>query len=118
MRISTKLSMEIDDDLDVMAKMEKGSEQHKVLLDGVDKLLAKAIEIERIEDERIEKEAARKARQREHMIDTAVKVVDIGLKTIVIGWGTVLCLNFEKTGAVTSRIGGGYLNALRPSSWK
>lgn len=118
MSIDTKLLVEIDDDFEVMAHMEKGSPEHKVLLEGVDKLLAKAIEITRLEDERAEKEAARKAREREHTIDTVVKVVDIGLKTLVIGWGTVLCLNFEKTGTVTTRIGGGFLNALRPSSWK
>lgn len=118
MKIDTKLVVEIDDDLEAMARMEKGSEQHKVLLDGVDKLLAKAIEIERLEDEREEKEAARKLRQREHTIDTVVKVVDISLKALTIAWGTVLCLNFEKTGTVTTRVGGGFLNALRPSSWK
>lgn len=118
MKIDTKLVVEIDDELEALATMEKGSEKYRVTVDGVDKLLAKAIEIERIEDEREEKEAARKARQREHTIDTVVKAIDIGLKTLVIGWGTVLCLNFEKTGTVTTRIGGGFLNALRPSSWK
>ena len=118
MKIDTKLLVEIDDEIEVLAGMEKGSEKYKVTVDGIDKLLAKAIEIERLEDEREEKEAARKSRQREHTIDTVVKAVDIGTKVIVIVWGTVLCLNFEKTGTVTTRIGGGFLSAFRPSSWK
>lgn len=117
MSIPTKLEVEIDDTLEAMAGMDKGSEQYRVAADGVGKLLVQAIEIERLEDEREEKKLAHKKEQAEFLVDTGYKVAKILVEAGLVMWGTVLCLNFEKTGTVTTRIGGGFLNALRPKSW-
>ena len=117
MSIPTKLEMEIDETLDAMATMDKGSEQHRLAADGVGKLLDKAIEVERLEDEREERKLAHKKEQLEFYVDTGFKVVKIVVEAGLVVWGTMLCLNFEKTGTVTTRIGGGYLNALRPKNW-
>ena len=117
MSIPTKLEIEIDDTLEAMAGMDKGSEQFRVAADGVGKLLVQAIEIERLEDEREEKKLARQKERNELIIDTVYKGVKIAAEVGLVMWGTVICLNFEKTGTVTTRIGGGFLNALRPKSW-
>jgi hypothetical protein len=118
MKIDTKLAVEIDDELNAMAHMEKGSEKYKVTADGVVKLLDKAIEIERLENEREEKEAARKERRREHTIDTVVKAVGFGTTTILTIWGTIVCLNYERTGTITTVFGKGFIRGLLPSNWK
>jgi hypothetical protein len=117
MSIPTKLEIEIDDTFEALAGMEKGSEPYKGAVDGVGKLLDRAIEVERLEDEREERKHARKKEQIDFYVDTSLKVLKIAAEVGVVVWGTILCLNFEKTGTVTSRIGGGYLNALRPKSW-
>lgn len=117
MSIPAKLEVELDDTLDAMARMEKGSEQHKGAAEGVGKILNQVIELERLEDEREARKAARKKEELEFYVDTGLKIVKIIAEVGVVCWGTLLCLNFEKTGTVTTRIGGGYLNALRPKNW-
>lgn len=117
MSIPTKLEIEIDDTLEAMAGMDKGSEQYRVAADGCGKLLDRAIEIERLEDERAEKKLDRKKEQIDFYVDTGLKVLKIAAEAGIVVWGTILCLNFEKTGTVTTRVGGGFLNALRPKNW-
>ena len=117
MSIPTKLEIEIDDELEALAGMNKGSEEYKATVDGLGKLLDRAIEIERLEDEREERELTRKKEKIDFCVDTGLKVLKIAAEAGLVVWGTILCLNFEKTGTVTTRIGGGYLNALRPKSW-
>lgn len=117
MSIPTKLEIEIDDTFEAMATMDKGSEPYKVAADGIGKLLDRAIEIERLEDEREERKHAHKKEQIDFYVDTGLKLLKIGAEAGLVVWGTILCLNFEKTGTVTTRVGGGFLNALRPKSW-
>lgn len=117
MSIPTKLEIEIDDTFEAMARMDKGSEQHRIAADGCGKLLDRAIEIERLEDEREERKLAHKKEQIDFWVNTGLKVLKLGAEIGVVAWGTILCLNFEKTGSVTTRVGGGFLNALRPKSW-
>lgn len=129
MNINTKLEVEIDSELGALAGMEVGSESYKATVDGLGKLLDRAIELERLEQEWEEKTITRKAEEefknrqlKEEKIDRWIRngltVTGIVVPTLLTVWGTVVSLNFEKEGTVTTGIGRGFINKLLPKSWK
>lgn len=117
MKIDTKLLAEIDDVLEKMAKIQKGSEEYKVAAAGLGQLLDRAIEIERLEDEREEKEVARKERRRELWIEVGKDVGKFGVMALLTVWGTIVCLNYEKTGIITTTFGKAFIKGLSPKNW-
>ena len=129
MNIDTKLEVEIDNELEALAGMEVGSEPYKATVDGLGKLLDRAIELERLEQEWEEKRETREHEEefrnrqlKEEKIDRLIRngltVAGIVVPTLLTVWGTVVSLNFEKEGTVTTGIGRGFINKLLPKSWK
>lgn len=129
MNIDTKLELEIDSELEALDSMEVGSETYKATVDGLGKLLDRAIELERLEQEYEDKTITRKAEEefknrqlKEEKIDRWIKnglaVTGIVVPTLLTVWGTVVSLNFEKEGTVTTGIGRGFINKLLPKNWK
>lgn len=129
MSIPTKLELEIDSELEALAGMEVGSEPYKATVDGLGKLLDRAIELERLEQEWDDKTQTRKYEEefknrqlKEEKIDRWIRngltVTGIVVPTLLTVWGTVVSLNFEKEGTVTTGIGRGFINKLLPKSWK
>ena len=129
MNIDTKLEMEIDRELEALAGMEVGSEPYKATVDETCKLLDRAIELERLEQEWEDKTITRKTEEefknrqlKEEKIDRWIRngltVTGIVVPTLLTVWGTVVSLNFEKEGTVTTGIGRGFINKLLPKSWK
>lgn len=114
MSIATKLEVEIDDELEALAGMSKGSEDYKATVDGVGKLLDRAIEVERLEREYEEKERARAEEKKDRLIKNCLTAAGILIPTVVTVWGTIVSLNFEKEGTITTGIGRGFINKLLP----
>lgn len=114
MSIPTKLEIEIDDELEALAGMKKGSEEYKATVDGLGKLLDRAIEIERLENEQEEKAIVRKEEKNDRLIKNCLTAAGILIPTMVTIWGTVVSLNFEKEGTITTGIGRGFINKLLP----
>lgn len=114
MSIPTKLEIEIDDELEALARMEKGTEEYKVTVDGLGKLLDRAIEIERFENEQKEKDTVRKEEKNDRIIKNCLTAAGILIPTVVTVWGTIVSLNFEKEGTITTGIGRGFINKLLP----
>ena len=123
--IETLLHEEIQDGLDALSRMERGTETHKTTVDEVAKLFDKAIEIEKLEMEAKEREKAReieaslkRAQMEEDRKDRRVKngiaIGGIVLPLAVTIWGTFKTFRFEETGTVTTMMGRGFINKLIP----
>lgn len=128
MSIPTKLEIEIDDEFEALANMEVGSETYKATVDGLGKLLDRAIEIEKLENEQAEKKLVRerdeelkRQQMKEEKIDKVIgyciEGVKIGTMVVLTVWGTLICLNFEKEGTVTTGVGRGWTSKLIPRNW-
>jgi hypothetical protein len=125
MSIETKLHIEIDDEFEALAGLDVGSEQHKVTVDGLTKLLDRAIELEKLD---IEHEDREKAQEKEHnlklaqmeeekkdrLIRNCLTAAGIIIPTIVTIWGTVKSMEFEKDGTITTIMGRGFVQKLLP----
>ena len=116
---------EIRSEIEEVSKIEVGSDQHKVSVDSLAKLLDKHIELEKLEADAQEKYESRIAEQdlkreqiKNEKRDSIVKNVLTGVSVIggfgLTVWGTCKSLKFEETGVVTSIMGRGFIQKLLP----
>lgn len=121
MRIENLLRGEIESEFEKLNEMEIGTEKYKVTVDGLVKLIEKAIDIEKIETEVESKNAdmAFKTKQMEdenkdRFVKNAIAVAGIIVPVGVTIWGTLASFDFEKEGTVTTIMGRGFINKLLP----
>lgn len=114
MEIETLLHQEIAKELRDLSKLDAGTEEHKATVDGVTKLMDRAIEMDKLGHEREEKEAQVKRDERNRLIQCILTGAGIILPLGVTIWGTIKSLKFEETGTYTTMVGRGFVNKLLP----
>ena len=123
MSIDTMLHDEIQDELNGLSKIELGSEAYKVTVDGVTKLLDRAIEMNKADAEASERADNREIEielKREQMVDDKKdRFVKNFLTALSIGggfaltiWGANKSWKFEETGVVTNGPGKEFMKKL------
>lgn len=125
MNIENLLHDEIQKEFEDLGRMELGSEKYKSTVDGLTKLVDRAIKIDELNIENQEKIDAREdereiklKQMEEDRKDRLVRNVLTGLGLVIptglTVWGTLKSLKFEETGTVTTAIGRGFINKLLP----
>lgn len=121
MKIKETLYKEIEDELQALNEIEVGTDEYKSSVDGVTKLLDRAIEIEKHEAEMKEREAERIAKniqvaeeQKDRVVKNYIAAGGVVLPLLVTIWGTLKSFKFEKDGTVTTIMGRGFINKLLP----
>lgn len=121
MKIKETLYKEIEDELQALNEVEVGTDEYKASVDGVTKLLDRAIEIEKHEAEMKEREAERIAKniqvaeeQKDRVVKNCISAGGVVLPLLVTIWGTLKSFKFEKDGTVTTIMGRGFINKLLP----
>lgn len=121
MKIKETLYKEIEDELQTLNEIEVGTDEYKSSVDGVTKLLDRAIEIEKHEAEMKEREAERIAKniqvaeeQKDRVVKNYIAAGGVVLPLLVTIWGTLKSFKFEKDGTVTTIMGRGFINKLLP----
>ena len=123
MSIQRLLREEIESELKELSKITPGGEDYKVAVDGIAKLMDRAIEMEKNEIDRQDRIDARdsenefKTKQMEdEKKDRFVKNLLTGVGTIgglvVTIWGAKKAWKFEETGTVASPVGRSFINKL------
>lgn len=125
MDIQTLLHEEIGDEFNKLKGMKVGSEEYETTINGLSKLVDKAIEIEKNEKEHVEKIACRESEQKlkqqqlndekkDRIVKNTISIAGIVIPVSVTIWGTLKSLKFEEEGTVTTLIGRGFINKLLP----
>lgn len=121
MKIKETLYKEIEDELQALTEIEVGTDEYKSSVDGVTKLLDRAIEIEKHEAEMKEREAERIAKniqvaeeQKDRVVKNYISAGGVVLPLLVTIWGTLKSFKFEQDGTVTTIMGRGFINKLLP----
>ena len=121
MKIKETLYKEIEDELQTLSEIGVGTDEYKSSVDGVTKLLDRAIEIEKHEAEMKEREAERIAKniqaaeeQKDRVVKNYISAGGVVLPLLVTIWGTLKSFKFEKDGTVTTIMGRGFINKLLP----
>lgn len=123
MRIETMLHTEIENEFEELKRIQLGTDEYKTTVDGLTKLVDKAIEIRKFDIEQDEKrkiredENAFKIQQMEddkkdRRMKNCIAIGGIGIPAALTIWGTLKSLKFEETGTVTTLIGRGFINKL------
>lgn len=123
MSIQRLLREEIESEFKELSKIAPGGDEYKVAVDGITKLMDRAIEMEKNEIDRQDRIDARdsenelKTKQMEdEKKDRFVKNLLTGLGTIgglvVTIWGAKKAWKFEETGTVASPVGRSFINKL------
>lgn len=123
MSIEAKLHTEIDEEFNKLASMEPGSEKYRTTVEGLTKLMDRAIEIEKIDMDCKDKAATRegemalKERQmrderKDRIVKNIIGAAGVVLPLAVTIWGTAVSLKFEETGTVTTQAGRSFVQRL------
>ena len=123
MSIQRLLREEIESEFKELSTITPGGENYKVAVDGITKLMDRAIEMEKNEIDRQDRIDARdsenelKTKQMEdEKKDRFVKNLLTGVGTIgglvVTIWGAKKAWKFEETGTVASPVGRNFINKL------
>ena len=123
MSIQRLLREEIESEFKELSKITPGGDEYRVAVDGITKLMDRAIEMEKNEVDRqdrmkqMEDENEVKTRQMEdEKKDRFVKNLLAGIGTIgglvVTIWGAKKAWKFEETGTVASPVGRSFINKL------
>ena len=125
MEIKTILLEEIEDELNELGGLDLGSDQYKASVDGVTKLMDRAIEMKKIELEAADRvkereennlygDAQAKSEDKDRLIRNCISVAGIVIPTVVTVWGTYKTIKFEETGTISTIMGRGFFNKLLP----
>lgn len=121
MSFDTKLHEEIQSELEGIGNMNLGTEEYRTTIDGVTKLMDRAIELKKFDAEQVDKanNTALKTEQMENekkdsWIRNGLTAAGIIIPTVVTIWGTLKTFKFEESGTVTTMIGRGFINKLIP----
>lgn len=125
MSVRSLLTKEIESELVTLEDMDLGSDECKIAIDGVTKLIGTLNEMdkleyeyqERFENRKMEKELKTKELKDEkvdRIVKNCITVVTFAGGVALTVWGTYKTFKFEETGTVTSSIGRGFINKLLP----
>lgn len=123
MKNKTMLHEEIQSELEELSKIEVGSEKYKVAVDGVSKLMDRAIEIDKLNADAQEKIESRETEldlklkqmeedKKDRKARNTIALVGIGIPAAVSIWGTLKTLKFEEVGTVTTLAGKEHLRKI------
>ena len=125
MKVETMLHDEILNEFEELKKLEVGSDGYWAAVDGISKLLDRAIEYDKLDAECNERSLNRgfeedyklqlaEDEKRDRRIKNGITIAGIVIPSLITIWGTIKSLNFEKEGTVTTIMGRGFINKLLP----
>lgn len=114
MNIETMLHEEITEELNALSDMEFGTDEYKTTVDGIAKLMDRAIEMEKLNAEDEWKNKQAKEERKDRLIRNCMTAAGIIVPTVLTIWGTLKSFEFEKEGTVTTIMGRGFINKLLP----
>ena len=125
MTVKSLLRDEIRDEIEALSKMEVGTEGYEKTVNGMTKLMDRAIEMDKLENEQEEKEKNREIEtelktqqfedeKKDRKVRNAISIAGIIIPTLVTIWGTKASFKFEQEGTVTTIMGRGFINKLLP----
>nr|DAM97027.1 MAG TPA: hypothetical protein [Caudoviricetes sp.] len=123
MDIEALLKREIEDEFEVFQNMTLGTDDYKMTIDGLTKLLDRHIELKKIDYDHEEKAKNREydnqlkikqmeEDQKDRWIKNGIAIASFVIPSLITIWGTKKSFEFEKTGTITTIMGRGFLNKL------
>lgn len=114
MKVKELLNDKIQDELAYLGGIDASSEEYNTAVDGVTRLLDRAIEIEKIDVEKDYKSKTMDDERKDRIVKNAISVAGIVIPVAVTIWGTIVSIKFEEEGTITTIMGRGFIGKLLP----
>ena len=99
--IETLWDTKIKSELESLITSNIGTDEYQTKIDGIGRMMDKKLEMKKFEVDR-----------RDRLTKNIISCAGIGLPLLVTIWGTLVSLNFEKDGIVTTGAGRGFISKL------
>ena len=99
--IETLLDTKIKNELESLTVSNTGIDEYQTRINEIGRMMDKKLEMKKFE-----------ADKRDRLVKNIISCAGIGLPLIVTIWGTLVSLNFEKDGIVTTGAGRGFISKL------
>ena len=125
MTVEQTLNVEIKNEIELLNDLELGSQKYETAVNGITKLMDRAIELEKVGIESDEKHRQAQIDEKEKLIQmredrkdrlfkNCIDIAGIVIPSAITIWGTVKSFEFEKEGTITTIMGRGFINKLLP----
>lgn len=118
MNLEKLLNEEIQTEFECLKDLEAGTKEYDSTVDGLVKLMDRAIEIEKFNIEQDAKEDLAKEEKIDRIVKHVISFTGIAVPTALTIWGTLASFAFEKDNTVSTLIGRGFINKLLPKWMK
>lgn len=99
--IETLLDTKIKNELESLTVSNTGIDEYQTRINEIGRMMDKKLEMKKFE-----------ADKRDRLVKNIISCAGIGLPLLVTIWGTLVSLNFEKDGIVTTGAGRGFISKL------
>lgn len=99
--IETLWDTKIKNELELLATSNIETDEYQARIDGINKMMDKKLEMKKFE-----------ADKHDRLIKNIISCAGIGLPLMVTIWGTIVSLNFEREGVITTGAGRGFISKL------
>lgn len=99
--IETLWDTKIKNELELLATSNIETDEYQARIDGINKMMDKKLELKKFEEDR-----------RDRLIKNIISCAGIGLPLLVTIWGTIVTLNYEREGIITTGAGRGFISKL------
>ena len=126
MCIDNLVQEEISAEFGHLSNMEPGTEEYKVTVDGLTKLMDRAIEMKKfdiensdkkrqMEIENSDKKRQMEDEQKDRLVKNAISIAGVVIPSLITIWGTVVSLKYDEKGVIpTTIVGRGFISKLLP----
>lgn len=112
MDMNKLLNNEIQSEFEKLKEMEIGSEQYKATVDGLTKLVDRAVKVEELNIEHENKIEQMQEDKLDRRIKNGIAIGGIIIPSLITIWGTLKSLKFEETGSITTGPGREFIKRL------
>lgn len=114
MNLEKMLNEEIQSEFECLKDLEAGTKEYDSTVDGLAKLMDRAIAIDKLNIEHDEKEDLAREERIDRIVKHIINAASFVLPTLVTIWGVKASFEFEKDGTITTMMGRGFINKLLP----
>ena len=126
--LKVQLETEISSELDTLSSMTVGTDEYKITVESLSKLIDKVNDADKIDLEKKKQELSENMEldkwnkekelnafnKKNQLIAHGISIGAIIIPVLVTIWGTYKTLKFEETGTVTTIMGRGFIGKLLP----
>ena len=106
------LTKEIESEFEALAEIEVGTDEYRTTIDGITKLVDRAIDYEKLKFEQSKEAKQMEEERKDRIVKNSIAVGGVLIPSVITIWGTIKSIQFEKEGTITTFAGRSFFNKL------